>query len=243
MLEFNKVYHEDCLTFMKRLPDNYFDLIITDPPYGINADENQNKAGLQNKNSGLDSKAGRGWKIYRQTEWDKERPTKEVFKEMLRVSKNQIIWGGNYFIDYLHPSMCWLIWNKGQRGFSLADGEMAWTSFDKAMRIFDYSRAKFLNSEKRKHPTQKPVELGRWILNKFAKEGDLIFDPFTGSGSFLLACKQLGFRYIGCEIDKEYVEITQKRLSQKVLFPLAEQQEGGAIPPKDKSLGILANFL
>jgi len=211
MLEINTIYNEDCLTIMKKLSDNYFDLIITDPPYGINADRRRAECG--------------GWKRYRQTGWDKERPSKEVFKEMLRVSKNQIIWGGNYFINYLYPSMCWLIWNKGQRGFSLADGEMAWTSFDKAMRIFDYSRAKFLNAEKRKHPTQKPVALGRWILNKFAKQGDLIFDPFTGSGSFLLACKHLGFNYIGCEIDKEYVEIAQRRLSQKVLFPLAEQQD------------------
>ena len=213
MLEINTIYNEDCLTIMKKLSDNYFDLIITDPPYGINADRRHG--------------AGGGWKIYRQTGWDKERPSKEVFKEMLRVSKNQIIWGGNYFINYLYPTMCWLIWNKGQRGFSLADGEMAWTSFDKAIRIFDYSRVKFLNAEKRKHPTQKPTALGRWILNKFAKQGDLIFDPFTGSGSFLLACKHLGFNYIGCEIDKEYVEIAQRRLSQKTLLSLDTKQDGG----------------
>ncbi len=205
-IQHNQIYNVDCLQFMKQLPDKYFDLIITDPPYGIGADLNQQKAGGKN-----------GWRKYDlETNWDTSIPSEEVFKEMFRVSKNQIIWGGNYFTEFLPPRMCWLVWDKGQREFSLADGEMAWTSFQKAMRIFTYSRAKFLNemNEKREHPTQKPVSLGRWILEKFAKEGDLIFDPFAGSGSFLIACKQLGFKFVGCEINKDYVEIIKKRLAQ-----------------------------
>ena len=138
---------------------------------------------------------------------------------MIRVSKNQIIWGGNYFSEYLPSKMCWLVWDKGQRGFSLADGELAWTSFDKALRIFGMSRSsfKFGLNEKRVHPTQKPVALGRWILEKFAEPGYKILDPFAGSGSFLLACKNLGFEYIGIEIDKDYCEMAKKRLFQQTL--------------------------
>ncbi len=209
MIETNKVYNEDCLEFMKKLPDNYFDLILTDPPYGIGADLNQQKAGGKN-----------GWRKYDlETNWDTSIPSEEVFKEMFRVSKNQIIWGGNYFTEFLPPRMCWLVWDKGQREFSLADGEMAWTSFQKAMRIFTYSRAKFLNgmNEKREHPTQKPVALGRWILEKFAEKGMKIFDPFAGSGSFLIACKQKNYDFVGCEINPDYCKIINERLNQRTV--------------------------
>lgn len=207
-MELNKVYQEDCLTFMRRLPDNYFDLIITDPPYGIGADVNHEAAGGKH-----------GWRSYGETNWDSSIPSKEVFDEMFRVSKNQIIWGGNYFTEYLPPRMCWLVWDKGQREFSLADGELAWTSFSKALRIFNMSRSSFKHgmNERREHPTQKPVKLGRWILKKFAKEGDLIFDPFAGSGSFLVASKQEGFSFVGCEINKGYCDIINTRLKQKTL--------------------------
>lgn len=210
-LELNKVYCMDCLEFMKSLPDDYFDLLLTDPPYGIGYGEMLKGKG--DGNGGIDKN---GWKSYNCPDWDRFKPSEEYFKEMIRVSKNQIIWGGNYFIEYLKPSMCWLVWNKGQRGFSLADGELAWTSYNKALRIFDYSRGKFLNdiNEKREHPTQKPVKLGYWILKMFAKEGYKIFDPFAGSGSFLLACKHKGFDFVGCELNKEYVNICNKRLNQ-----------------------------
>jgi site-specific DNA-methyltransferase (adenine-specific) len=208
--ELNKIYCMDCLEGLRQLPDNCIDLVLTDPPYGINADINQQKAGGKN-----------GWRKYdKETDWDNKIPEKEIFNEIFRVSKNQIIWGGNYFTDYLKPSMCWLIWDKGQRDFSLADGEMAWTSFNKAMRIFTYSRAKFLNgiNEKREHPTQKPVALGQWILEKFANKDSIILDPFAGSGSFLLASKHKGMKFIGFEIDKDYCEIANKRLNQETLF-------------------------
>lgn len=215
MLELNKIYNMDCLEFMKKIPDKYFDLIITDPPYGINY--GKLLKGKGDGNGGIDKN---GWREWDAPDWDEFKPTKEYFDEMKRISKNQIIWGGNYFIEYLESSMCWLVWNKCQREFSLADGELAWTSFNKALRIFDYSRAKFLNglNEKREHPTQKPVALGIWILNNFAKEGDIIFDPFAGSGSFLLSCKMKGFKYIGCEKDNNYFNIINRRLEQKSLL-------------------------
>lgn len=122
-------------------------------------------------------------------------------------------------MDCLEPTMCWLVWDKGQRDFSLADGELAWTSFNKALRIFTYSRAKFLNglNENRKHPTQKPVALGRWILENFAEKGFKIFDPFAGSGSFLVAAHHLGYEFIGCEKEKTYCEIAEKRLGQDTM--------------------------
>ena len=198
-MELNKIYNICCLEFMKTLPDKCIDLCLTDPPYGIGADM---------------EKEHNGWKDYGQKGWDTDRPSKEIFDEIFRISKNQVIWGGNYFIDYLYPTMCWLVWDKGQREFSLADGELAWTSFDKAMRIFTYSRGAFLGNEKfdRVHPTQKPVKLSEWILEKYAKEGDIIFDPFAGSGTFLVSAQNLGFNYIGCELDKDYFEIAEKRL-------------------------------
>ena len=207
-IQHNKIYNEDCLQFMKQLPDNYFDLIITDPPYGLDIHS-------KNASRGKLCKA----KDYGKCEWDKEIPSNECFKEMLRVSKNQIIFGGNYMTQYLNPSSCWIVWDKDNQDSFFADCELAWTSFDKAVRKFKYRWWGMLQEnmnwkEKREHPTQKPVPLGRWILEKFAKEGDLIFDPFAGSGSFLVACKQLGFKFVGCEINKDYVEITKRRLAQ-----------------------------
>lgn len=150
------LYNADCMEIMKGFADKQFDLALVDPPYGIGA---ENHAG----------KKENGWTQWKRKCWDSKTPDKAYFNELFRVSKNQIIWGGNYMTDNLSPSMCWVIWDKGQRNFSLADGEMAWTSFNKAMRIWDYSRAKNL-SEKRIHPTQKPVALYKWILKNYAKK-------------------------------------------------------------------------
>lgn len=178
------VYNEDCLEGLKRFSDNYFDLAIVDPPYGIGADKAQNAAAAQREKANGKSKAGRGWKAYKETDWDNETPSAEYWRELRRVSKNQIVWGGNYFTDHLEPKMGWIVWNKMQRDFSLADGELAWTSFDKAMRIFDMSRGEALakNNETggRFHPTQKPVKLYEWILQNYASEGDLILDTHVG---------------------------------------------------------------
>lgn len=138
-------------------------------------------------------------------------PDKKDFEEMIRVSKNQIIWGGNYFADLLPASQGWLVWNKGQRDFSLADGELAWTSYDKALRIFDYSRAQALRDGKI-HPTQKPVALFEWILNLRTKENDLILDCYSGSGTTAVACHNLRRNFICIEKDSDYYKSSVERL-------------------------------
>lgn len=142
-----EIINGDCLEIMRKMPDKSFDLVLTDPPYGINMD------------SKLHKKDGRyGYKDYGNSDWDRAIPTRDYFDEIFRVSKNQIIWGGNYFVQYLPPKMGWLVWDKGQRDFSLADGELAWTSFDKALRIFSVSRSSALKDVKQ-HPTQKSLEV------------------------------------------------------------------------------------
>ena len=200
MEQFGKItlYNADCMEIMKGFADKQFDLAIVDPPYGIGA---ENHAG----------KKENGWTQWEKKGWDSKTPDKTYFNELFRVSKNQIIWGGNYMTDSLYPSMGWVIWDKGQRDFSLADGEMAWTSFNKAMRIWDYSRAKNL-SEKRIHPTQKPVQLYKWILNKYAKEGDKILDSHFGSGSSVIAAHDGGFEFTGIELDEEYYNAAKERI-------------------------------
>ena len=146
----NTVINDDCLNVLKDLPDKCVDLVLTDPPYGIRADENPVTGGFG----------------YNKTSWDRERPKKEIFDEILRISKNQIIWGGNYFIDHIKiPTMGWLVWDKETgEGFSLADGELAWTSFDKAMRIFKQNRANFKSKDGCHHPTQKSLELIKFCI-------------------------------------------------------------------------------
>ena len=212
---------------MKDMSDNQFDLAIVDPPYGIGADIAQNKAAERRKKAKGKNKSGRGWKEYRLTNWDKDIPTSKYFKQLFRISKNQIVWGGNYMTEYLKPSMGWILWDKGQRNFSLADGELAWTSFNKALRIFTMPRVAALqdannNGGERIHPTQKPVKLYEWLLMKYAKEGDKILDTHLGSGSIAIACHNLGYDLTGYEIDKEYFEAAQKRINihkqQKRLF-------------------------
>ena len=210
------ITNEDNMELMARYPDNYFDLAIVDPPYGIGADEAQNNAAEQRIKSNGKSKAGRGYKLYKKSDWDNSIPSKEFFDELQRVSKNQIIWGGNYMTQYLKPSMGWIIWDKGQRDFSLADGEMAWTSFNKAMRIFEFSRASCIKSNntmiKKFHPTAKPFELYKWLLDKYAKPGDKILDTHLGSGSIALACHDYGFELTACELDKEYFDKAMERI-------------------------------
>jgi site-specific DNA-methyltransferase (adenine-specific) len=208
------------MELMARYPDNYFDLAIVDPPYGIGADEAQNNAAEQRIKANGKSKAGKGYKLYKKSEWDNDIPNGEYFKELQRVSKNQIVWGGNYMTEFLPPSMGWVIWDKGQRGFSLADGEMAWTSFNKAMRIFEFSRAGCIKSNntmiEKFHPTAKPFELYKWLLDKYAKPNDKILDTHLGSGSIAIACHDYGFDLTACELDKEYYDKAIKRISNHV---------------------------
>ena len=183
------------MELMSRYEDNYFDLAIVDPPYGIDI----------NKSGRLGHYGGKGKK------WDNETPDKEYFTELKRVSKNQIIWGGNYF--YLPPTRCFLIWDKQQpEGVSFASCEYSWTSFDKSAKTF-YMRPQNADNI-RIHPTQKPVKLYEWLLMNYAKEGDKILDTHLGSGSIALACHNLGYDLTACELDKEYYDAAIKRIDQ-----------------------------
>ncbi len=197
-----KITNEDNMALMARCEDNHFDLAIVDPPYGINASE-------MTMGSGKNKKYRKGKK------WDKETPTNEYFLELQRVSKNQIIWGGNYFSDKLNPSRCYIFWDKGINGdCDFADGELAWCSFDKVLRIAPIRYKGFLGADNvRIHPTQKPVKLYEWLLMNYAKEGDKILDTHLGSGSIAIACHNLGYDLTACELDKEYFDAAMKRLS------------------------------
>ena len=189
----------DCLDLMKDYQDNHFDLIITDPPYGINVCKTGKMGGdVLAKNTD-----------YGECTWDVDRIGKEYFDEMMRVSKNQIIFGGNYYTDYLHPTSCWLVWNKENGKNNFADCELAWTSFDSAVRMFTFRwqgmlQGNMKKKEKRVHPTQKPVPLFKWIIEKYSKEGDLILDPFLGSGTTLEACRYTDRSCVGFEISDKW---------------------------------------
>jgi len=226
----NEVLNIDCMDYMKDIPDNWFELAIVDPPYGIGADKAQNNAALQRIKANGKSKAGRGWQLYKDTEWDNNKPDKEYFKQLKRVSKNQIIWGGNYFTENLSPSMGWIVWNKCQREFSLADGELAWTSFDKALRIFDFSRGRALkDANGRIHPTQKPIKLYKWLLKNYAKPNDKIIDTHIGSGSIRIACHDMGFDLYGCELDPDYWQAQEERYQRHIQQSELFSFQGGEI--------------
>lgn len=185
------------------------DLLLTDPPYGIDYG-----GLLKGKGDGHGGADKNGWKSYDAPTWDKERPNENAFLLLLTLTENQIIWGGNYFADILPPKMCWLVWDKGQRDFSLADGELAWTSFDKALRIKSYSRA-LANRENKVHPTQKPIELLRWCIEDIAERNmervNTVLDLFGGSGSTLIACEQLDRTCYMMELDPKYCDVIIKR--------------------------------
>ncbi len=199
----NQIINADFRDILKQLPDKCFDLLLTDPPYAID---------IVGQITKKDPNGKHGYRQWRYKEWDTEKPTLEDFAEMIRVSKNQVIWGGNYFANLLPASQGWVVWNKGQRDFSLADGELAWTSFDKALRIFDYSRAQALKDGKI-HPTQKPVALFEWILSLRAKQGDLILDCYSGSGTTAVACHNMGLDFVCIERDPDYHKASVERLA------------------------------
>tara|TARA_Y100000401_G_scaffold3184_1_gene2259 strand:- start:408 stop:1031 length:624 start_codon:yes stop_codon:yes gene_type:complete len=196
------ITNEDNMDLMSRYEDNYFDLAIVDPPYGIGAGSKKfiNGSSKTKKN------------YFKEKDWD-IKPTKEYFKELKRVSKNQIIWGGNYFVEYLKSFRCFIFWDKTIHGNSYSDGELAWTSFDKVARYYRKNISQ-VTSEGRIHPTQKPVKLYEWILMNYAKEGDKILDTHLGSGSIAIACHNLGYDLTACELDKEYYESAMKRIKQ-----------------------------
>ena len=198
----SEVYLEDCVKALKRFNDNHFDLAIVDPPYGLGIDGQKGdvKKGVQIRKS----HSFKGW--------DNAIPTAEYFAELKRVSKNQIIWGGNYFTEFLQPTKAWIFWYKGQQDLTMSDGEMAWTSMDKVTRMVNIHRT-HIWQEKPMHPTQKPVKLYDWILDKYATEGDLILDTHLGSGSSRIAAYKGGFNFVGFEIDAEYYEKQEKRFN------------------------------
>ena len=198
-----KITNECNMELMSRYEDNHFDLAIVDPPYGIDITK-------------MDLGNGKNKKYKKGKKWDNETPNLEYFKELQRVSKNQIIWGGNYFADKLSPSRCYIFWDKGINGdCDFADGELAWCSFDKVLRIAPIRYKGFLGADKvRIHPTQKPVKLYEWLLMNYAKEGDKILDTHLGSGSIALACHNLGYDLTACELDKEYYEAALKRIKR-----------------------------
>ena len=194
----SEVLNVDCLEYMRSLPDKHFDLCIAYPPYGLDKKSSMGGPKLQNR---AFSKGA----IH---DWD-TRPDEEVFEEMMRVSKHQIIWGGNYFP--LPPTRCFVCWDKVQPWSNFSQCEMAWTSFDYPAKMFRFDN----RTGKKIHPTQKPIELYSYILKTFAKQGDKIFDPFLGSGSSRIAAYKMGFDFVGCEIDEEYFRLSDKRFQQE----------------------------
>ena len=199
----SEVFNTDCLEYMRTLPDKAFQLAIADPPYGIS------RAGHRRD-------AKYGWKQFEQKEWDNERPTKAFFDELERVSENRIIWGANFFADMLQPSRGWIVWDKGQRGLDMSDGELAFSSFGSVLRIYTLNRVALLQ-EGTIHPTQKPVALYAWLLKNYAKPGDRIFDPMMGSQSSRIAAYKMGFDYVGCELDKEYFDKGCERFAKECM--------------------------
>ena len=188
------------------------ELLLTDPPYGIDYG-NQLIKGEEYK----DKTNKHGWRNFGNPEWDKSKPENGALQYLCLITDNQIIWGGNYFTDDLPPSMGWLIWDKGQRGFSLADGEMAWTSFNNALRIKEYARAK-ANREDKKHPTQKPIEIITWCLeyaDRHSKENPkIILDTYLGSGTTLIVAQKLNRKCYGMELDEKYCDVIIERWEQ-----------------------------
>ena len=204
--ENGRLYCGDCLEIMSKLEQ--VDLVLTDPPYGIKAYFNGTMGG------GVLAKQSK----YKATTWDNSIPEKKIFDFVIAKSKNQIIFGGNYFIEYLKNSPCWLVWNKDNGNNNFADCELAWTSFKTSVRIIKWRWQGMLKEapETRYHPTQKPVGLFSWILDKYSNPNDLILDCFAGSGTTAIACEHLNRKWIGIEISEEYCEIAAKRIEQEL---------------------------
>ena len=201
------LYNIDCMEYMATLPDKYFELAIVDPPYGIGIDgqkETVNKT--RNPKQNRKSHIAKGW--------DENIPNAEYFRELDRVSNHQIIWGANYFVQHLNlGSKGWIFWYKGQDGLTMSDGEIAYSSFSKATRQITINRVELLK-DGTIHPTQKPIKLYEWLLTNYAKTGDKILDTHLGSGSNAIACNNLGFEMVGCELDKDYFDASVKRITQ-----------------------------
>jgi len=223
-LPFLSLFHADCMEIMKQYPDKYFDLAIVDPPYGIGASADSRVGGSYTVNLGGVKKKVAA-KTYTPKDWDFSKPTIEYWNELKRVSKNQIVWGGNYFASNLEDTPCWLVWNKRNGENNNADCEIAWTSFKTAVRMFDWKwngmlQQNMKNKEERIHPTQKPIQLYEWILNNYANENDKILDTHLGSGSIAIAIDKANtldkknLAFVGIELDPDYFQAAIKRFNE-----------------------------
>ena len=202
----SEVYNIDCLEFMRQQPDKRFDLAIADPPYGICRDGQKQTISKNPKHNR---------KFFEAKGWDKTSPDKVSFDELRRISKIQVVWGANHFISKIAiDSPCWLVWDKGQKGLTMADCELAWTSIDKPARIFLQNRVALLK-EGTIHPTQKPIALYHWIISIYGGGCKTIFDPMMGSQSSRIAAWKAGFDFYGCELDKEYFEKGNERFAKE----------------------------
>jgi len=219
----SEVFNEDCMEVMRRYPDKYFDLAVVDPPYGIGAGKKSFQSGTRKSYNHTDK------------DWDASTPTYEYWNELFRVSKNQIVWGANYYADKLPISRGWVYWHKMVLTDNYSQGELAWTSFDCVMKFVEYkyqgNYLGFRNSittqsstkeETRIHPTQKPIALYEWLIKEFAVEGNLILDTHLGSQSSRIAAYKAKLDFVGCELDNEYFDAGNKRFndfkSQLTLF-------------------------
>jgi site-specific DNA-methyltransferase (adenine-specific) len=216
----NKVYNMDCIEGMKMYPDKYFDLAVVDPPYGIGENGQRNVTGDRPTEKWKNPKSQ-----HYKTFDDSQIPTEDYFKELFRVSKNQIVFGGNYFTEYLPPSKGWIVWDKqADIKEHLSMCELAWSSFDKKCNKYEYLWAGFKKKHQveRIHPTQKPVDLYRWVLQYYAEKGMKILDTHLGSGSSRIAAYKGGFNFVGFEIDSDYYNASIKRyelaIQQQTLF-------------------------
>ena len=201
-------YNGDCMDLLKQTPDNYYSLALVDPPYGLGID------GQKLNNTNKNPKHNR--KAHDFKGWDNAIPNEEYFKELFRVSKNQIIWGGNYFTEYLKPTKAWIFWYKGQNDLTMSDGEMAWTSFSKVTRQVTINRAELIK-QNTFHPTEKPVKLYEWILKHYANDNDKILDTHLGSGSIAIAIDKentldkKNLTFVGIELDPDYFQAAVER--------------------------------
>lgn len=208
MFELNRLYNADCMQAMKEIPDKFFQLAICDPPYGIGHDGQKQRihANVKHNRKHHDRKG-----------WDKQPPPPEYFRELERVSVNQIIFGGNYFAPMLpRGTKGWIVWDKGQHGLSMSDCELAYTSFDRPTRVIVMNRAQLQRDGDTIHPTQKPVRLYEEILTLCAQPGDRVIDTHAGSASSLVACYRLGYEFLGFEIDKGYFKQSSARLAAEM---------------------------
>jgi len=203
----------DCMDLMADAPENHWQLSIIDPPYGIDA---------ANTFGGNERKSGNGAALktdFEKKDWDIEIPDADYFFQLMRVSKNQIIWGANYMSHFLPPSMGWIVWNKDNGTTKFSDAELAFTSFERALRVWKYTwngmiQGDMKNKERRIHPTQKPVKLYDWLLSNYAKPGDRILDTHLGSGSSAIAAHYAGHDFVGIELDENYFKAAKKRFDE-----------------------------